>query len=347
MFRILHRQSVRWLLLLALVELALLCASLGIATWLRFGNINELEHLPGRSLAFALMLMLGLAALGQYQLHMRTTWFGLLARQAVGFLLGGFGLVVLYYVLPEAYVGRGVLIIALVIGFALVTAFRALFQRLVEVEAFKRRILVLGSGVRAAQIHNRMRRRSDRRGFTVVGFVARPDEPVQVPAELLVTLDLPLHDWVERHGIDEIVVGVDDRRGGLMMDELLECRQLGIDVTDLTTFFERESGRVQLALTHPSWLVYSGGFYSTPMRRFSKRGFDVVVALVVLALMWPFMLLTALAIMLESGWRQPVLYRQERVGVRATRSGCTSSAACAPTPSATASRVGRPRTTTA
>jgi len=316
MFRILHRQSVRWLLLLALVELALLCASLGIATWLRFGNINELEHLPGRSLAFALMLMLGLAALGQYQLHMRTTWFGLLARQAVGFLLGGFGLVVLYYVLPEAYVGRGVLIIALVIGFALVTAFRALFQRLVEVEAFKRRILVLGSGVRAAQIHNRMRRRSDRRGFTVVGFVARPDEPVQVPAELLVTLDLPLHDWVERHGIDEIVVGVDDRRGGLMMDELLECRQLGIDVTDLTTFFERESGRVQLALTHPSWLVYSGGFYSTPMRRFSKRGFDVVVALVVLALMWPFMLLTALAIMLESGWRQPVLYRQERVGVR-------------------------------
>ena len=316
MLRFMHRQSTRWLFLLAVAEMLLLCLSLSVATWLRFGDVDELHHLPARALLFAVTLMLGLAAMGQYQTHMRVSWFGLLARQLVGFALGGLGLVVAYYVLPKAHMGRGVLGIALAVGFVMVTAFRAGFLRLVEVEAFKRRVLILGSGDRASQIHNRMRRRSDRRGFVVVGFIPRPGETVSVPANLLVAPDAPLDVWAERHAIDEIVVGVDDRRGNLMMDELLECRQLGIEVTDLTTFFERESGRVQLALTYPSWLVYSGGFYASPMRRLSKRCFDIAAAVLVLALTWPMMLLTVLAIRFESGPGQPILYRQERVGVR-------------------------------
>jgi sugar transferase (PEP-CTERM system associated) len=101
-----------------------------------------------------------------------------------------------------------------------------------------------------------------------------------------------------------------------MIEELLECRQSGIAITDLTTFFEREAGRVQLSLTHPSWLVYSGGFNATPMRRFTKRSFDLAASLCVLLLTWPLMLLVALAIVIESGPGQPVFYRQERVGAR-------------------------------
>ncbi len=320
MFRFLHKQAMRWLLLLGLGEALLLAASLNVATYLRYFRYpDQLEefsrHMPERSLVFAVMLLLGLAALGQYQTHMRATWFGLLARQGVGFVLGGLGLVVAYYVVPQAYVGRGVLGIALVIGFIAVTALRALFLRLVEVESFKRRVLILGAGMRASQIHSRMRRRSDRRGFTVVGFVPRPGEQLVVPVEQVLTADT-LFELVEREQVDEVVVGVDDRRGGLPMEELLECRQHGVAVTDLTTFFERESGRVQLSLTDPSWLVFSGGFNATPLRQLSKRCFDLGIATLVLLLTWPFMLLVALAIRIESGAGQPIFYLQERVGVR-------------------------------
>jgi sugar transferase (PEP-CTERM system associated) len=320
MFRFLHKQAMRWLILLGLGEALLLAASLNVATYLRyFRHADQLEefsrHMPERSLVFAVMLILGLAALGQYQTHMRATWFGLLARQGVGFVLGGLGLVVGYYVVPQAYVGRGVLGIALVIGFIAVTALRALFLRLVEIESFKRRVLILGAGVRASQIHNRMRRRADRRGFTVVGFVARPGERLVVPAEQVVSAGT-LYELVEREQVDEVVVGVDDRRGGLPMEELLECRQHGVAVTDLTTFFERESGRVQLSLTDPSWLVFSGGFNATPLRQLSKRCFDLGIAALVLLLTWPFMLMVALAIRIESGPGQPIFYLQERVGVR-------------------------------
>ncbi|HEY1589417.1 MAG TPA: hypothetical protein VGG00_06765 [Rhodanobacter sp.] len=257
MYKFMSKHATRWLLLLGLGELLLLAISLNVAMYLRyFQHEDELaefsRHMPERSLIFGGVLLLGLAALGQYQAHMRTSWFGLLARQAVGFVLGGFGLVVAYYIVPQAYVGRGVLSIALVLGFVAVTGFRAAFLRLVDVDVFKRRVLILGVGTRAAQIHNRMRRRSDRRGFIVAGFVPRPGETIAVPAEYVLTADAPLHVLAQREQVDEIVVGVEDRRGGLPIEDLLECRQLGIDVTDMTTFFEREAGRLHCRLpTHP------------------------------------------------------------------------------------------------
>ena len=321
MLRFLRRQAVRWLLLLGFCESLLLAISLSLAMYLRYFNApDELaefsRHLLERSLLFALVIMLGMAALGQYQAHMRSSWFGLLARQVVAFALGGVGLIVAYYVVPQAYVGRGVMGIALVLGLILVMAFRSVFMRLVEIEALKRQVLILGAGQRAAQIHNRMRRRSDRRGFSIVGYVPCPNETPVVPADQLLRLNMSLQSLVRRRQVDEIVVGVDDRRGSLPMDDLLECRQSGITITDLTTFCERESGRVQLSLLDPSWLVFSGGFNATPLRRLSKRCFDLAAAFVLMLLTWPLMLLMVLAIRIESGAGQPILYRQERVGER-------------------------------
>jgi sugar transferase (PEP-CTERM system associated) len=319
MLRFLRRQSVRWLMLLGLCELLLLAMSLATATYIRYGhNADELAeftvHLPERSLVFAVAIVFGMVALGQYQSHMRMTRFGLIARQAVAFVLGGVLLVIGYYVLPQAYVGRGVLAIALILGFILVLGIRIVFLQLVEVEALKRRVLILGAGTRASQIHNQMRRRTDRRGFCLVGYVPHARETVAVPEEQLVRTSLSLCEIVARHQIDEVVVGVDDRRGHLPMDDLLECRQMGITITDLTSFFERESGRLQLSFLDPSWLVFSGGFNGTPLRQLSKRCFDLVAASVLLLLCWPLMLIEALAIRIESGGGQPILYRQERVG---------------------------------
>lgn len=321
MFRFSRNSGLRWLLLLAAVELLLLSVSLYLAAIVRYPDEPEdlarlVGSLPLRAPVFAAALMFGLAALGQYQLNMRTTWFGLLARQVVGFSLGALLLVVVYYVFPLAYVGRGVFGIALFIGFVLLALFRLVFQRLTDVDGFKRRILILGAGRRAAEVHSRMRRRSDRRGFVVVGFLPREGEPVSVPVNALLDSQRTLLDWVAERQVDEVVVGVEDRRGKLPMADLLELRQRGVDVTDLTTFVEREAGRVQLSFTDPSWLVFSGGFDSTPLRRFSKRAFDLLAAAAVLALTWPLMLLTALAIRIESGRGQPILYRQERVGAR-------------------------------
>ena len=321
MIRLFRQPILRWITLLAACELGLLALSLQGATLIRFAPApEELTAPPSllavRAFTFAMAIFIGMAALGEYRANLRMSWRGQLARHAIAFAFSGLGLVVIYYILPQIYVGRGVFAIALLIGFLATAAFRGLFMRVVELDALKRRVIVLGAGERAAQIHNRMRRRSDRRGFCLVGYVPATNEQPRVPGDLLIARDSSLAELARIHRLDEIVVGVDDRRGSLPMDDLLACRQLGVQITDLTTFVEREAGRVQLTMLDPSWLVFSGGFNASPLAIFVKRAFDIAASLTIALLCWPIMLGVVLAIRLESGAGQPILYRQERVGAQ-------------------------------
>jgi sugar transferase (PEP-CTERM system associated) len=316
--RFFREQGARWLLVLLVVEFLVLAAAVVLALYVRYGFLTDDVTLSwammARAFTFSTVLVAAMFALGLYQPRLRESFFGLLARQAVGFVIGGIALMFLYYILPQVYIGRGVLGIALMIGFVLVALLRIGFDRVIGVDALKRRVVVLGSGRRAAMIIQRMRRRVDRRGFYFVGFFPMDGENTAVPAKLIIRSPESLSDVVKRLHINEIVVGLDDRRGVLPMDDLLACKQRGVAVTDLVTFFERELGKVKLDLIDPSWLVFSEGFDASPIRRLSKRMFDIVFAGIVLAGTWPFMLLTALAIRIESGRGAPILYRQERVG---------------------------------
>src|SRR5205085_10216432 len=60
------------------------------------------------------------------------------------------------------------------------------------------------------------------------------------------------------------------------------------------------------------WLIFSDGFRVSRSVRWLKRSIDLIFSLALALLSFPFMLLTALAVAIESG--RPVLYCQERVG---------------------------------
>ena len=70
-----------------------------------------------------------------------------------------------------------------------------------------------------------------------------------------------LPEFVQQHGIDEIVVATMGAHAGSVWD-LLECRTRGVKVIDFLSFWERETGRINLDAIEPNWLVYSGGFRS-------------------------------------------------------------------------------------
>ncbi len=319
MYRLFRQRVLRWWLLLVLVEFALLMASVHVAVVLRYWGDPHTQSMFGHALQWrapliALVLLLSMAALGLYEVHLRAGLLGRLSRLGVAFLLGGTMLSVLYYVIPPAYLGRGVLGIALIFGYFVVALWRMVFLGFVDADLFKRRVVVLGAGERAAEVIHEMRRKTDQRGFKVLGYVPVGTDPVSIPAPLLLHPEGALCEWAARLDVDEIVVGPDDRRDTLPVAGLLECKQRGMAVTELTEFFEREAGKIKMDLTSPSWLVFSDGFNVSPTRRTIKRVFDVVVASLVLMVAWPFMLLTAMAVRLESGRGAPILYRQERVG---------------------------------
>jgi sugar transferase (PEP-CTERM system associated) len=318
MNRLFRQGAVRWQLLLILVEFLLLVCCIYAAAVVRFGKAGNPapfeEVLPWRAPLVSLVLILAMASLGLYQVHLRASWLGRLCRQGVAFVLGGVTLTVLYYALPPAYLGRGVLGIALLLGYLSVAMWRVLFLGFVDADLFKRRVVVLGAGDRVAEMIRMMRRKSDQRGFKIIGCVPIGADPISVPATLVAHPGESLYEWAVGEGVDEIVVGPDDRRGTLPIAALLECKRRGIAVTELAEFFEREAGKIKMDLTSPSWLVFSDGFNISTTRRMTKRTFDVSVALGVLLLTWPLMLLTMLAIRLESGPGAPIIYRQERVG---------------------------------
>src|SRR5581483_9364771 len=319
--RWLRQQSRHWMMSIGAVDAMLLAAAVGVAAQLRYpadaaAYATAAENLFWRAALFAAAIVLSMFALGVYQPHSRETAKALLVRQAVAFAMGTLLLTMLYYVVPQAYIGRGVLALAFALGLVAVAAWHVVAGRLMDAESLNRRILIFCAGHGAAFVAQWMSRRCDWRTASVVGFVPVPGESVKIAPDRLVDVGATaLHEWAAGAEIDEIVVVPDDRRGRLPMDELLECKQRGIEVTDLVRFMERESGRVKLSAP-PSWLVFSDGFHASPLRLASKRAFDILSATILLALAWPFMLLVALAIRLESGPGQPILYSQERVGER-------------------------------
>jgi len=193
---------------------------------------------------------------------------------------------------------------------------RTAFLKISSLEIFKTPIVVLGSGSRAKSIKV-MAESARTLRFVPVAFVNACSDPRHVDC-LDVSFDgngdaESLAKLVRKLRAQEIVLATDDRRG-LPVHQLLECKLAGIRIVDYLDFCERETGRVDLDALRPSWFIFSDGFRTGPVTDFTKRSFDCAVSVVMLILVLPILLLTALAIKLESNG--PILYRQERVGLR-------------------------------
>ncbi len=283
-------------------------AALGRAHW----TLDRPEVL--RAISFGVVLSLSMVAMGLYHPRQRAALAGILVRVVAGAMAGGAVVGLVSYLVPFVRTDRSVLAGSLVLSVILVAVTRTIFDRMTDENMFRRRVLVLGAGRRAESI-SMLRRRSDLRDFLVVGFVAIEGEQPSVPRERIIELGGTLLECCRANAVDEIVVAMDDRRRSFPVHELLECRVSGIDITELVDFLERETGKVRLDVVNPSWIIFSPGFNRGPWRAFASRMLDVLASLAILALTWPVMLLTALAIKLEDGLRSPVLYRQSRVGL--------------------------------
>ncbi len=308
-------------LLLGLLEFFICVVAVYVAVYVRFDGrgLTEVVHLQSpvvTSILFGLVMPTTMMAMGLYQSRFRGGVLGVFLRSVIGFMCGAALLALLYYLIPALYLGRGVFGLALLIAFFMVGTIRPIFFYYVDRDIMKIRVLVLGAGTRAASITERLRRRVDRRGFRIAGYIRTSDRVAEsLDADLVLDIDhKTLLKYCQSNSIDEIVVAVNERRGLVPMEDLLMCRMHGIDVIDILHFFEREQGKLPLDLLRPEWLVYSDGFARSGVQDLTKRLFDVVASLLIIAITWPFMVFAFFAIKLEDGWDAPVFYQQTRVG---------------------------------
>ena len=305
---------------LAALDIFVFFTTLVAASWVRFGveDLQSLEVKDGplwpRALLFSAAMGGCLLAFGLYSARQRARSGGIVVRVIAAIAAGVIVTTVCFYIIPHLWIGRGVLGLAAVSAAAIVVLVRLAFSRFADESRFKRRVLVYGTG-RSTTAIARLRRRSDRRGFILTGFVQPEGEEIEVPRERVVIPRGDLLDlcaWLE---IDEVVVAMDDRRRGFPIRDLLECRLAGIEVTELLSFLERETGRVRIDVLNPSWLIFGQGFNRGSLRLFTSSLLDLTASTLMLALSLPVLLATVIAIKLEDGLRAPVLYRQDRVGL--------------------------------
>ncbi len=308
--------------MLALLDAVIMASAVYAAAFFRFfGDLGYfLQNLPyvlDSSLIFAAVNLVTMLAMGVYPSRISEGMSGMMLRTIMALIAGIALQALLYQIFRDWlwYLNPDVLTFASLLSILGMGIARSLFFFGLGDHAFRRRVLILGAGKRAMGLMEDLSDPQSRRGFELVGFVPVPGEPVMAPADKLVEPHQSLnHFLVDHDDIDEIVIALDDRRNKLPVEELLECKMLGVSIVDGATFCEREGRKIPLELLQPSWMIFSDGFGGVSARNLGKRLFDIFASLTLLAVTWPFMVLTALAIKLEDGWRAPVFYRQVRVG---------------------------------
>lgn len=303
---------------LLLVEWLLFFGSLFWGAALRFlyrSTWYSSQELLQAAIVYSLVFSISCSALGLYRKTLDKQEYNLLERISFSFAIAIFLLVFIYYSFPALMLARSVLVSSISFSFIGLLLTRYLFYRYASHDKLLRRVLVIGCGNRAAQLEQ-VNSEFVHRGFEISGYVALEGEVSVMGQTFVLTETQSLMDLAIEQNVDEVVIAVDDRRKNLPLDDLLDIKMSGLQVMDLLTFYEREQRLVFLGALSPSWLVFSDGFGSSGLRSIVKRFFDIVASVLLLAACWWVMLLTMLAINLESGFKGPVFYRQQRVGYR-------------------------------
>jgi sugar transferase (PEP-CTERM system associated) len=152
------------------------------------------------------------------------------------------------------------------------------------------------------------------KGLRLVGWITDDVEMTAVMdgIKFLGRLDA-LREVVNATHPTRIVVGMKERRNRLPVGELLELRYTGYFIEEAPSAYERLCGRVCMKELRPSQLIYSGEFSRRRRVVFLQSATNFLLAAVGVAVSFPLMILTAVAVRLSSPG--PILYRQRRVGM--------------------------------
>jgi sugar transferase (PEP-CTERM system associated) len=302
--------------------------SLGIALFAAIGIYNVFSasqtNLVDNTLALSLVAIgipLGHLAIGLYETKIRESIRGVVRRIVVSMALVLVVASIIHAVFSEQPLPITLMSLVLGITAVLHSLWRnwGIFHG--GLQFSKRKILIVGAGERAAFVTRRMRRKSDRNHFNLLGFIPMSNHVLDEMKERENIID-----FFDDEDVDtqlqkinpDVIVMANDKGEPVPMPSLLNCKMRGVDVIEMEDFIEFELGQIAVERMKPEWLLFSSGF------KFKKFGFEalsnminIALAFVLVALSWPLMLGAVIAIYLDDGrkTRASVFYKQIRVGL--------------------------------
>lgn len=151
------------------------------------------------------------------------------------------------------------------------------------------------------------------RGYQLVGFIEECGEPLQRFgrfAGLGTTAELAR--VLREHHVDEVIVALPSASHARIADIFKHCEHVGVDVKFVPDLFDLRLSRVRMDGMARIPLIDVRVERPDALHRMLKRTFDVTAAAFMLIVTAPVLVVTALAIRLESPG--PILFRQQRLG---------------------------------
>ncbi|MDW8103328.1 MAG: sugar transferase, partial [Anaerolineae bacterium] len=223
------------------------------------------------------------------------------------------------YITPVLPASRSALLAFPLMAIGALVAARGLYRVALGQPALQRRALIIGAGWAGRTIAEALAEYGDG-SYRIVGFV--DDDPAKQDFTLHVsrfTLSVlgnrhSLPTLIRQHCIDTLILAITHEVNGELLQVLMDCLELGVEIVPMPVLYEQLTGRVPIEHVGSNWYVAMPIHHPLirPFNQIVKRALDIVGAtlgLVFLALAFPFI---ALAIYIDSPG--PIFYVQERVG---------------------------------
>jgi exopolysaccharide biosynthesis polyprenyl glycosylphosphotransferase len=220
---------------------------------------------------------------------------------------------VFYFPIKGAYVGRSMIIIQAVSFSILVAAWRFSFSVISLPQRLKKRILIIGAGKAGRELLNSIMDRPGC-GIEVVGFVDDDEAKVGTLVDGLPVLgnSSQLPAIIKSNQIYLVAVAITREKSPQLVKNLITVSWNDCSLIDMPSLYEFLTAKLPTDHISDNW-IFEWNINTTQLYyRRVKRIMDLVLAVLFLAITGPIMAVTALLIKLES--RGPVFFRQERLG---------------------------------
>ncbi|MCK4503168.1 MAG: TIGR03013 family PEP-CTERM/XrtA system glycosyltransferase [Desulfuromonadales bacterium] len=216
----------------------------------------------------------------------------------------------IFYIFPMFQIGRGLLIVCLLLFLCAQLISRCLIQKFSYSAQFATRIMIVGTGELAKLVADIVP--PDNNVHSFIRFVTCSDIKPVVDPDLIVgcidDIDNLMHDYRPQ----KLIIALSERRGKLPLREFMRSKLRGVEIIEAATYFEQEKGCLLVENMQPSAFVYTQGFRMTPFMRSYKRIYDIIFSTVGLLITAP--IFPILAMLIKRDSPGPVFYKQLRVG---------------------------------
>lgn len=285
--------------------------SLIVANFVRFGPSFDFSTLLFQNLygvvTFSIVVLFSSYFSELYDRERISNRIGLGLRISFVITLSFIILSVVFYLFPSLLLGRGVLLIGLLVFGGL----QFLHHRLIQLfPLLGKRVMVLGVGPLAKSMEKLILSSSG--NYTFAGFINPLNELALIgEGQVVGTLD-QLSETIKKEKAQKLIVSLTERRGVMPVKDILACKLSGLEVVDAVSFYEQMTGKLLIENIQPSWFIFSNGFRVTNLMRFQKRMFDLIFSSIGILCAAPIFPVVALMVKLDSPG--PVFFKQIRIG---------------------------------